>query len=246
MGLYDGIGSSAADGLLSLLTRPYDTSIQGATPSSEPDNFINALFGKKASRAADGDFSMLYPKKQMGGDPWSMMFPTRAPRRAAQPTVPSSPAAFYDRAGAGSEWYSTSPITSPFGDPDLLGGLRTRPSDHTDFGTAVGTVITPFADGMVETYGHDPQLGNYVVIAHDDGTKGRYFHGSSILVRPGQRVSAQQGIMISGNTGASTGPHTSVTLYGADGVPMDAVSYLRTRARTSMPPEDASMMDMIQ
>lgn len=50
---------------------------------------------------------------------------------------------------------------------------------------------------------------NGVVVAHDDGTMGRYGHFTPgrQLVKPGQRVQAGSPLGYSGNTGYSSGPH---------------------------------------
>src|SRR5690606_7523916 len=50
---------------------------------------------------------------------------------------------------------------------------------------------------------------NVVRILHDDGSMAVYAHlqPGGALVRPGQRVRRGQPIALSGNTGASTGPH---------------------------------------
>lgn len=50
---------------------------------------------------------------------------------------------------------------------------------------------------------------NYVLIGHDDGTIGCYFHLAhrGVLVPVGKRVAAGEPIGLSGNTGYSTAPH---------------------------------------
>ena len=51
--------------------------------------------------------------------------------------------------------------------------------------------------------------GTYVVIRHANGLQSYYAHGSygSICVSPGQIVKKGQKIMLSGNSGNSSGPH---------------------------------------
>lgn len=52
-------------------------------------------------------------------------------------------------------------------------------------------------------------VGNYVVIRHDDGTYGTYWHllHNSVSVKKGQRVRQGQSLARCGNTGNSGGPH---------------------------------------
>lgn len=52
-------------------------------------------------------------------------------------------------------------------------------------------------------------VGNYVVVRHDDGTYGTYWHllPNSVPVRKGQRVRQGQILGRCGNTGNSSGPH---------------------------------------
>lgn len=119
------------------------------------------------------------------------------------------------------------PITSPFGDPNLLGGLRTHASDHNDYGTSEGTPIGAVQSGVVTEVGTHPQFGNYVVVKGLDGHSIRYFHGSSVPVQRGQKVNQGDVIMVSGNTGASTGPHTSMTVMGPDGTAINPSQYVQ-------------------
>ena len=51
--------------------------------------------------------------------------------------------------------------------------------------------------------------GNYLIMAHDDGTHTAYWHidTNGVLVELGERVCAGQVVALSGNTGFSTGPH---------------------------------------
>lgn len=60
-------------------------------------------------------------------------------------------------------------------------------------------------------------LANYVVILHDDGTTGEYFHlqRDGVLVDVGERVDAGRRIALSGNTGYTTTPHLHFGVYGA-------------------------------
>ncbi len=63
------------------------------------------------------------------------------------------------------------------------------------------------AEGIVELAGWQRGYGYTIVLNHGQGLKTRYAHGSTLQVSAGERVAAGQQIMISGNSGRSTGPH---------------------------------------
>ena len=101
-----------------------------------------------------------------------------------------------------------------------------------DYGVPKGTVVMAAADGVVMTTANlTTSYGTYVVIRHANGLQTIYGHGTygSIVVKPGQTVKQGQKIMLSGNTGKSTGPHlhfevrvvpytykSNATAYGQD------------------------------
>ena len=79
-----------------------------------------------------------------------------------------------------------------------------------DYGVPVGTPVYAAADGVVMTTANlSGSYGTYVVIRHANGLQSYYAHGKkgSIKVSPGQTVKKGQQIMLSGNTGNSSGPH---------------------------------------
>jgi len=79
-----------------------------------------------------------------------------------------------------------------------------------DWGVASGTKVVAAADGVVLiTDNLTGSYGTYVVIRHANGLQSYYAHGTkgSICVTPGQTVKQGQKIMLSGNTGNSSGPH---------------------------------------
>jgi murein DD-endopeptidase MepM/ murein hydrolase activator NlpD len=61
------------------------------------------------------------------------------------------------------------------------------------------------------------RYANYVVVLHDDGTTGEYYHlmQNGALVEVGDRVAAGQRIALSGNTGHTTIPHLHFAVYRA-------------------------------
>ena len=79
-----------------------------------------------------------------------------------------------------------------------------------DYGVSVGTTVYAAADGVVMyTANLTNSYGTHVVIRHANGLQTYYAHGTrgSIVVSPGETVKKGQKIMLSGNTGNSTGPH---------------------------------------
>ena len=79
-----------------------------------------------------------------------------------------------------------------------------------DYGIPVGTKVVAAADGVVMlTQNLTGSYGTYVVIRHANGMQSYYAHGQrgSIVVSPGDTVRKGQKIMLSGNTGNSSGPH---------------------------------------
>ena len=63
------------------------------------------------------------------------------------------------------------------------------------------------AEGIVELSGWQSGYGYTIVINHGGGLKTRYAHAGTLRASAGQKVGQGQVIMLSGNTGRSTGPH---------------------------------------
>lgn len=96
-----------------------------------------------------------------------------------------------------------------------------------DFGMAEGTPIHAARGGIVARTEDSHSIGcwedgcgkyaNFIVILHDDGTTGEYYHlqKEGVLVEVGERVKAGQKIGLSGNTGHTTVPHLHFAVYRA-------------------------------
>ena len=96
-----------------------------------------------------------------------------------------------------------------------------------DFAMDVGTPVHAARDGLVARVVEHNDKGcwedgcgkfaNFIVVLHDDGTTGEYYHlqQSGSLVEEGERVEAGQHIGYSGNTGHSTMPHLHFAVYRA-------------------------------
>lgn len=98
---------------------------------------------------------------------------------------------------------------------------------HTgiDFAVKEGTAVTATASGIVASAGWDEELGNLVVVDHENGYLTMYGHNKQILVKKGERVLRGDVIALSGNTGHSSAPHLH---YGIvkDGISIDPTPFL--------------------
>jgi hypothetical protein len=111
------------------------------------------------------------------------------------------------------------PTARPFGiaqlwgeNPDFYrqfsyGGVPLQGHNGIDFLTPVGTEIFSVDAGTVIQVDFDPTgFGNYVMVRHPWG-QSIYAHLEQVAVREGQVVGRGAFLGLSGNTGASTGPH---------------------------------------
>jgi murein DD-endopeptidase MepM/ murein hydrolase activator NlpD len=113
------------------------------------------------------------------------------------------------------------------GNCSALGGHRT--AFAYDFDLPMGTTIVASRAGQV-TFANDQYADadnvsgheNNVFVTHDDGTVIRYTHlrQGGALVRAGERVTPGQPIGLSGNSGASSGPHLHLQAF-RDGTSFD-------------------------
>ena len=96
-----------------------------------------------------------------------------------------------------------------------------------DIAVPTGTAVMASCGGTVIKAGWNGGYGNLVCIRHPDGRETRYAHLSKILVSVGQSVSQGQKIALSGNTGASTGPHLhfEIRIGGSPYNPLNYLSY---------------------
>ena len=102
-------------------------------------------------------------------------------------------------------------ISSPFGSRVAPGGFGSTNHKGVDicnvgytssvYATKSGRVLLTNSSGWGGGY------GNYVVIDHGGGLTTLYAHMSVVKVSPGDTVSQGTVIGVTGNTGASTGPH---------------------------------------
>ena len=96
-----------------------------------------------------------------------------------------------------------------------------------DFAMPEGTKVYAAREGVVVKCKSDSSSGgfekrfskdgNYITIAHSDGTLATYYHlkQGGVRVKVGQKVSQAQHIGYSGNTGYSSGPHLHFAVFRA-------------------------------
>lgn len=109
------------------------------------------------------------------------------------------------------------------------GGFSHRGASRyaVDFAMPVGTPVHAAREGVVidsesrhwrgGSSRRYAKYANYIIVLHDDGTTGEYYHlrQNGVLVKRGQRVSKGQHIGYSGNTGFSSLPHLHFAVYRA-------------------------------
>jgi murein DD-endopeptidase MepM/ murein hydrolase activator NlpD len=145
-----------------------------------------------------------------------------AARVAAEEAERAAAEAAAEAAEAANPWTAPSDarITSYYGmrDGRLHGG--------TDFGNFEGDEIKVVGDGTVTYVGFEAGgYGNVVYVDHGDGIETRYAHASEVPVSVGDKVSKGDTIILSGNTGGSTGPHLHFEVL-IDGEKIDSLAWL--------------------
>lgn len=104
-------------------------------------------------------------------------------------------------------------VTSSFGFRDHpVAGIE-RFHYGLDLACEKGTVIRAFADGTVTTVADSAELGNYLVLTHQDGYSTLYAHCSRVNASAGQSVRMGDPIAEVGDTGDATGNHLHFELH---------------------------------
>lgn len=109
------------------------------------------------------------------------------------------------------------------------------PSGTPIFAAREGIVVG--SEGSNTLGGASPeyrQYANYVIVEHDDGTMGNYYHlrQGGAAVKIGEKVKKGQLIAYSGNTGYSSGPHLHFSVSKVDPVSMRRPMNLPVKIQT--------------
>lgn len=132
---------------------------------------------------------------------------------------------------SGFQW----PLPAGYDTLTSLFGSRThpitgKPNNHTgiDIPAPGGTSIYAAKSGVVITSVKKGSYGNYVVVAHSDGTSTLYAHMSKRAVSEGATVKQGQVIGYVGTTGSSTGNHLHFEVR-VNGTRKDPVNYFKDK-----------------
>lgn len=113
-----------------------------------------------------------------------------------------------------------------------------------DFPVPAGTPVYAAREGIVVGAEGSSNLGgaspeyrkfaNYVIVEHNDGTMGNYYHlrQGGAAVRIGEKITKGQMIGYSGNTGYSSGPHLHFSVSKVDPVSMRRPMNLPVKLQT--------------
>lgn len=101
-------------------------------------------------------------------------------------------------------------ITQEFEEDILYGG---NVHNGIDISGAIGTPIVAAASGLVVFSGWTNDLGNVIIIVHDNKYVTVYGHNSKNIVKERQIVKRGQLIALLGNSGHSTGPHLHFEIW---------------------------------
>lgn len=114
-------------------------------------------------------------------------------------------------------------IASSFSKPLILphpGYLSTRFTSYhpgIDLAAGLGMPIHPVISGVVEDTGFNIWgLGNYVLVAHENGFKSKYSHMGKIYVKIGDKVTSENLLGEVGLSGHTSGPHTHLEITKDD------------------------------
>ena len=123
------------------------------------------------------------------------------------------------------------------------GGIFThRHAAALDFDMPEGTPIYAAREGTIYSYKDDSNVGgilpkyrrkaNYIIIKHDDGSFGCYWHlqKGGVLIKRGRVMKGQQ-IALSGATGQVLRPHLHFSVKVKFGYEKDA--FIRTKFKTT-------------
>ena len=142
-----------------------------------------------------------------------------SPRPARASGGGSAPSAPIRRGSGALIWPVNGSIVSPFG--PRWGRLHAG----IDIAVPIGTPVRAAQAGRVIISAPTGGYGNYICVAHSGSLSTCYAHNNSLSAGQGASVKQGQVIAISGNTGASQGPHVHFETR-VNGSPVDPMGYL--------------------
>ncbi|PTS78647.1 M23 family peptidase [Sphingomonas sp. HMWF008] len=114
-----------------------------------------------------------------------------------------------------------------------------------DLAGPAGTPILAAAAGVIRFAGPRGGYGNFIEIAHPDGSLTRYGHLGRLLVSTGATVDQGSILGLMGSTGRSTGSHLHFE-YLLGGVAVDPLSYLGSSPAQRPPPRSVPPSPRLQ
>ena len=137
---------------------------------------------------------------------------------------------------------ATAPVTQTFAQHVLRANANgwSNYNGGIDWAIPTGSPVEAAQAGTVTVARADATgYGTHVRIQHGEGYLTIYGHGSKLLVKAGEKVEAGDVIMLSGNTGNSTGPHLHFELRH-NGKAIDPQPLLRSDPEPQPKPKPAA------
>ncbi len=116
-----------------------------------------------------------------------------------------------------------SEITSVFGIPRIMNGIRKSIHRGMDYRAPEGTQVRALNSGQVVLAEDLYFGGKTLIIDHGGGIYSVYMHLSAFLKSPGDRVKKGEAVGLSGKSGRATGPHLHLSVK-AGGISVDPAS----------------------
>lgn len=118
-------------------------------------------------------------------------------------------------------WPVTGAVVSRYGQ-----NTEGKRNDGIDISVPAGTAVKAAENGVVIYAGNGlKELGNTVLVRHDDGTVTVYGHADNLAVQRGQKVQRGQQLATSGMSGSATRPMVHFEVR-KDATPVDPMTYL--------------------
>lgn len=206
------VGGSGRDG------KPWGTVQQIMDPSWSAGRFFDSLAvmepkrpGVTAGQLAQAVQVSAFPDRYDQEEAKAKQYLQEAAARAANTAaVPPATGATPGQNSLGIKQIAGAKWVWPAAEDKITSGYGARWGDiheGLDFGVPIGTPVVAAMSGTVVRSATSKSYGEVIYLDNGGGVQTRYAHGSQRLVQVGATVTAGQTILMSGNTGQSTGPH---------------------------------------